>query len=259
MASIRGKLIGGAVAIVVFVASVGALISLMMISAITETENAAQAKLSVTNALGAMQAIDERMSAYADIYGRHVGLAQAVASQDAARLQEMVVAEFKALSALDPAVSALELTDAKGVVAIRGHNPARKGDDKSKTPTVKAALEGKAMNELTVSPTSNEVTLDALAPLRLGDKIVGTVKVGSYLRDKTAQDIRSQIGAEVVFVVGGKVNASTIAGAEDFLPSEAVSAQAKAEGSRSVVARSRGVEYDATYAQLGEVGGKAIQ
>ena len=259
MASIRVKLIGGAAAIVITVATVSALISFMMLSAVIDAESAAQKKLSVGNAIGAMHAIDERMQAYADVYSRHDGLAQAVEARDVNRLQAMLVAEFKSLSALDPAVSAVEVTDAKGIVVMRGHNPSRSGDDKSKAPTVKAALEGKATHGLTVSATSNEVTQDALAPLRLAGRIVGTVKVGSYLREKTAQDIREQIGADVLFLVGGKINATTLAGAEEFLPSEAVSAQVKAEGARSVVVESQGGSFDATYAHIGDVDGKVIQ
>lgn len=259
MTSIRFRLIGGAVAIVTSVAIVSAVISYMMLSAIADSGDAKRSKLAVDNAIGAMRAIDERMQAYADLYARHDGLAQAVVAQDAARLQALLVGEFKSLSAIDPTVGTVELTDAKGVVVMRGHNPARKGDDKSKTIPIKTALEGKAMSGLTVSPTSNEVAQDATGPLRLGDKIVGTIKVGSYLREKTAQDLREHIGAEVLFLVGGKVNAATVVGAEDFLPSDAFSAQVKAEGPRSVVTQSRGVEYGATYAQLGEVDGKAIQ
>jgi len=259
MTTIRVKLIVGAAALVAVVATVSALISVLMLSAIVDSDNAKQTKFSLNASIGAMRAIDERMQAYADLFGRHDGLAQAVEGRDRDRLQTMLVAEFKSLSALDPALSTIEVTDAKGIVVMRGHNPSRAGDDKSKAATVKAALEGKPTHGVTVSSTSNEVAQDAVVPLRLAGKIVGTVKVGSYLREKTAHDIRNQIGADVLFLVGGKINATTVAGAEDFLPSEAVAAQVKSEGSSSVVVESRGGSFDATYAQMGEVDGKAIQ
>ncbi len=259
MASIRMKLIGGAIATVVTVASVSAGVSFAMLDAIIQKHKSAQAVQSVQNAIGEMRAISERMQAYVDLYSRRESVARAVEAHDGARLEAILVAEFKSLARLDASVSSLEVTDAKGVVVMRGHNPARVGDDKSGAAAVKSALAGKSAHELTVSSTSNEVAQDAIVPLLLDGKIVGTVKVGSYLREKTAQDIRSQIGAEVLFIVGGKLNATTISNGEAFLPPEAMAASLKEGGPRSLIIDLGGDSFDVTYGHLGEVGGRSIQ
>jgi hypothetical protein len=53
-------------------------------------------------------------------------------------------------------LAALEITDAKGVVIQRGHNPAKRGDNKSAQPQIRAALDGKSAKGLTISPTTGE-------------------------------------------------------------------------------------------------------
>jgi methyl-accepting chemotaxis protein len=258
MASIRGRLIGGASAIVVVVAVVSVLVSLAMQDAIIERDRAAQRSLSIKSVSAALSGIEERLKTYVGVLSRSEALARAVESRDAARLQSLLVADFKGMSALDPAVSTIEVTDAKGVILMRGHNPARFGDDKSKTPMIQSTLAGRTAHGMTVSPTSNEVAQDAVAPLTLNGAVVGTVKVGSYLRDRTAEDIRRQVGAEVVFVVGGKLNASTIKNGEDFLPSPELVAEAKGKGAKTEVVQSQGAAFDATYAYLGDVDGRAV-
>jgi hypothetical protein len=50
---------------------------------------------------------------------------------DAPGLEAFTVQEFKAIHTVDPALATLEITDAKGVVIQRGHNPAKRGDNKS--------------------------------------------------------------------------------------------------------------------------------
>ena len=258
MASIRRKLVGGASVIVVAVAVVSGLISLLMLNSIVEHERSLQRGQSVKNAIRALNDVEERLRNYADILSRNEGLARSVASGDAATLQRLLVAEFKAVNALDPAASSIEVTDVKGVVAMRGHNPTRFGDDKSKTPLIQAALAGRAGQGMTVSATSNEVGQDAVAPLSLNGKIVGTIKVGSYLREKTAMDIREQVGAEILFLVDGKLNATTIKNGEDFLPSPQLLAEVKAKGAKTEQVQSKGDGFDATYAHLGDVDGRSV-
>jgi len=124
-------------------------------------------------------------------------------------LEAFFVREFKALKAADPTVATLEATDASGVVIIRGHNPAKKGDDKGKLPQIKMALAGQAAGGLTVSPTSGEAAEDSVLPVRADDVVVGTLKVGSYFKAATAEELQKKTGLEVMFVVAGKVTETT--------------------------------------------------
>jgi len=259
MTSIRAKLISGAAATVVIVAAISASISFWMLNNIVEKNKSTQSTLSIRNAIGEMRAIDERMRTYADIYSRNGALARAVEGKDRAALEALAVAEFKSLSGFDSAVSTVEVTDAQGIVVMRGHNPGRFGDNKAGAPMVASALSGRPTHGLTVSPATNEVAQDAVAPLTVNGKVVGSVKIGSYLRDRTAQNIRNQIGADVLFVVGGKINATTVANPASFVPSEAIAAQVKSGGPRTEIIEAGDESFDATFAHLGEVDGRSIQ
>ncbi len=53
-------------------------------------------------------------------------------------------------------------------------------------------------------------------PLRYKGAIVGTLKVGSYLRGDTAEYLKAVTKRDVLFFVNGKVNATTIADLKEF-------------------------------------------
>ena len=116
------------------------------------------------NALGAaakdglstLAAVRNRMKVYSDVMSRHPEMVAAVDKRDPGQLEAVTVREFKAMHALDPSLASLEVTDSKGIILQRGHNPAKRGDDKSAQPQVRSALAGKAAGGLTVSPTSGE-------------------------------------------------------------------------------------------------------
>jgi methyl-accepting chemotaxis protein len=167
-----------------------------------------------------MAAIQARMTAYADLLGRRTDLAQALKAGDLPALRDLLVTEYRRLHGLDATVRTLEVTDARGVVVLRAHNPGKAGDDKSGHGAVRKALGGEASHGLTVSPATGEMAQDATVPLKVGQAVVGTLKVGSYLREDTAQSIKGLADAEVIFLVNGKVNASTLAEAKDFLLSQ---------------------------------------
>ncbi len=159
--------------------------------------------------LEALSGVGNRVNVYADIVARHPELVSTVQKADAPGLEAFSVREFKAIHAVDPALATLEITDAKGVVIQRGHNPAKRGDNKSAQPQIRAALEGKSAKGLTVSPTSGEAAEDSVKPIFAGDKVIGTLKVGSYFNHATAEELRERTGFQIVFMYGGKVTAST--------------------------------------------------
>ena len=159
--------------------------------------------------LQALKGVGDRMNVYAEIVARHPDLISTVQRGDAPGLEAFSVQEFKAIHAVDPALATLEITDAKGVVIQRGHNPAKRGDNKSAQPQIRAALEGKSAMGLTVSPTTGEAAEDSVKPIFAGDKIVGTLKVGSYFGHATAEELKERTGFQIVFMYGGKITAST--------------------------------------------------
>ena len=189
-------------------ATAGAL-SYVAMNTVAEQSHVNQTSRAVEEALETLREVRTRMAGYASILARHPDLVATVKSKDPAMLEALFVREFKALKAADPTVATMEATDASGVVIIRGHNPAKKGDDKGKLPQITMALAGQAAGGLTVSPTSGEAAEDSVFPIKLDDIVIGTLKVGSYFKAATAEELKKKTGLEVVFVVAGKVTATT--------------------------------------------------
>ncbi|WP_420475154.1 methyl-accepting chemotaxis protein [Noviherbaspirillum sp. ST9] len=165
---------------------------------------------SSTAALQTMEAQLNRVTTLANMLGRRSDIAAAVAGNDETLLERLMVTEFKGIHANDVTIKTIEVTNAKGVVIMRGHNPSKKGDDKAGHDMVRKALAGEAVSGLTVSPTTSEMAQDAIVPLKAQGAVVGTVKVGSYLREDTAKFLKQITGHDVAFIVNGKLNASTI-------------------------------------------------
>jgi methyl-accepting chemotaxis protein len=180
---------------------------------ITQLGNAESREMVESAAAASAHTMDaqlNRMALIASMLGRRSDIAAAVASGDTALLEHLAVDEFKIIHAKDNTVKTLEITDAKGIAIMRGHNPGKKGDSKAEQELVKKALRGEAASGLTISPTTSEMASDSAVPLQVSGTTVGTLKVGSYLREDTAKFIKQDIGHDVAFVVNGKVNASTM-------------------------------------------------
>jgi methyl-accepting chemotaxis protein len=157
-----------------------------------------------------MDASLQRVDALANLLSRRTDMARAVAEENNAQLHQLAVAEFKAIHDNDATIQTLELTNAQGVVVMRGHNPDKKGDNKAQQELVSRALAGQSAKGLTTSPTTGEMAQDAVYPLRFNNEVVGTLKVGVYLRQATADQIHTITGQHVAFLVGDKVNAATL-------------------------------------------------
>ena len=191
-------------------------------------------KAAANDGLAALGAVGERMKVYADNLGRHPDIVSAVQKGDAKELEAVTVREYKAIHGADPALATLEVTDRKGVVIQRGHNPAKRGDDKASQPQIRTALSGKPAGGLTVSPTTGEAAEDSVRPIISGDSVIGTLKAGSYFNEASAEELKRRTGLEVVFVSHGKITASTFGkGSSIALPPEAI--QTASNGSPTTV------------------------
>jgi methyl-accepting chemotaxis protein len=184
-------------------------LSFAAMSTVGEQSHEDRTARAVKEGLATLKDVRTRMGVYADFLAHHPDVIAAVKDNDPAVLQSVLVREFKALNAGDPTVASLEVTDAAGVIVMRGHNPSKKGDDKGKLPQIKGALSGQATGGLTVSPTSGEAAEDSVRPVKSGDAVIGTLKVGSYFKAATADELKIKTGLEIVFVAGGKVTEST--------------------------------------------------
>jgi methyl-accepting chemotaxis protein len=230
------KIQAGAVAALMFAAGVitaGAL-SYDAMSRTLDQGHKDVLRAAANGGLAALGAVSDRMKVYADVLGRHPDIVGAVQKNDARELEAVTVREFKAVHGLDPALATLEVTDSKGIVIQRGHNPAKRGDDKASQPQIRTALSGKPAGGLTVSPTTGEAAEDSVRPIISGDSVIGTLKVGSYFNEASAEELKRRTGLEVVFVSRSKITASTFGkGSSIALPPEAI--QSASKGSPTTV------------------------
>jgi methyl-accepting chemotaxis protein len=185
-----------------------------------QSEAALQEELSrvASSNVQLLQDTTRRMTAFGVVASRSKDLVDSVAGGNDDALRTQFTNELAALRSVDPTVSTFEATDARGVVIMRGHNPKQRGDDKSRHPQVAAALGGKVSSGLTVSTTSGEAAFDAVVPLRRGEQVVGTLKIGARLREETASELKRNTQAEIVFIARGKVNSSTVPSGFDLAP-----------------------------------------
>ena len=138
--------------------------SLLSIRVVSDSNHAAQqAELTSSSgqAVETMTALGGRISAYTKLMLSQSTFAQAIFAGNRATLETLAISELKTLQSADPVVTTLELTDDKGIVIIRGHNPKSFGDNKASLKDVGAALEGKTMTGLAVSPTSGQAASSA--------------------------------------------------------------------------------------------------
>ncbi|MEK4030536.1 methyl-accepting chemotaxis protein [Pseudobacillus sp. FSL P4-0506] len=89
-------------------------------------------------------------------------------------------------------ISVLEFGNKDGTVFLRGHSPEKYGDDKSGLPAVQNALNGKEVSGFEFG--SSGLAVRAFAPLKVDNKIVGTIQMGidgSFLKQltETAQGV----------------------------------------------------------------------
>ncbi|MCA3322458.1 MAG: HAMP domain-containing protein [Roseomonas sp.] len=174
-----------------------------------------------------LEAAGQRMAGYAATFTQRANLVSAMATRDESRLRDLLVNALAALRAADASVSVLEVTDKAGRVMMRGHDPSRFGDDKSRVPDVASALGGTAKIGGEVSPTSGQFATGAVMPIMdPSGQIIGTVKVATRLNAAVVTELGRLVGGEAAVFGAGKLVASTVNGLTlEALPASVVAAQ----------------------------------
>lgn len=210
--TVRQKLAIGAVAVMGFCAATSTLLLWFTLRSVSNSNLEAVTRNTTATAGSAVDDIQRRIAGYAGSLARRPEIAIAVSGGNVEALREMLVAEYQTLKELDASVSSVEATSRSGAVMMRGHAP----DDTSVEPVspsaVRLALKGEITTGLALSRDENGMVYSAVAPLRFASVVVGAVAVGSALSGETAEYIKTKTGAEIAFLVDGKVVASTLAG-----------------------------------------------
>lgn len=135
---------------------------------------------------------------YAALVAQNPEIAAAIDVSRRDVLRDRLVSLFAALKAANPAVHTLEVTDRRGIILLRGHDPEKFGDDKSTTSQFGRALQsGQPQYGMDVSTTTKLLSLDAVFPVRQNGQTVGLVKVGSYPRVEALQAMKAQLGVDI--------------------------------------------------------------
>ncbi|MBF0179529.1 MAG: HAMP domain-containing protein [Magnetococcales bacterium] len=166
------------------------------------------------------QALGTELLGDAYVLSAMPGVGPALKEADRKRLREIMVPAFKGLNAIHDAINTVEVTDAKGIVLMRGHHPDKFGDDKSKTPLFGKALQsGKTQIGIQVSTTTGLLSLDSIHPVFHENVLVGLVKVGSYPKEEALLGMKSVMGVEIAVWNEKlkKIIGTTIKGIEDHV------------------------------------------
>lgn len=214
LSSLRGRIALLSVVPALAVGLLAVLASVQSLGQLRDSRLHAALEAAAENTEGMLQGGIARMGTYATALAQDPALATAAAAGDGAALRTHLVPAFAALRASDPRIAVLEMTDARGVVLARGHNPARAGDDKATVADVARALRGEAAPGITVSPASGEIAYGTVVPLRREGRVVGTLKVAGRMNEATARDIARLVDGQVVLLGGPRVTASTAQGVE---------------------------------------------
>ncbi|MGI9126867.1 MAG: methyl-accepting chemotaxis protein [Roseomonas sp.] len=196
-----------------------------------KNDHEAQMQQALTRAVGLaerdLQDAAQQMSGYAAGFAQRPDMIAAVAAGDTTKLREILVTGLAALRAVDPTVSVLEVTDKSGRVIMRGHDPNRAGDDKSRVPDVASALRGTPKTGSEVSPSSGQfATGAALSVKDQAGQIIGTVKVATRLTPAVVAELGKVVGGEAALFGAGRLVTSTVEGLTiEALPGTVVNAQ----------------------------------
>ncbi len=129
-------------------------------------------------------------------------LAETVKQKNRESLEKMLTSVYADMRRRDSEINSVEVTDSQGIILMRGHNPTKYGDDKSKTRIFGKALQTRTKQSgIEVSPGSQLLSLDAVAPIFIDNALVGLVKVGSYPKTQNLSELKEILDADVAVVM----------------------------------------------------------
>lgn len=143
-----------------------------------------------------------KLAIYSSQLAEQVSIVKALGEKDRSALESILVPLYERMHLMDKEINTIEVTDAQGVVLMRGHNPGKYGDNKSNTPLFGKALSTrKAESGAEVSTSTGLLSFDAVTPVFSGNEFKGLVKVGSYPKSENLKELKRLIDGEVAILM----------------------------------------------------------
>jgi signal transduction histidine kinase len=143
------------------------------------------ARLVLAEYLGKIQ----RVALAASLLADNPSYGELLAAGDIGNLRRLATPMMKATG-----LNVLTITDSKGIIQARAHDPEAIGVDISRNPLVRAALRGK--DSVRMTQWKDSIVLSAASPVTSEEKVVGVVLTG-LLVDRSFVESLSRPGAEV--------------------------------------------------------------
>jgi signal transduction histidine kinase len=143
------------------------------------------ARLVLAEYLGKIQ----RVALAASLLADNPSYGELLTAGDTVYLRRLTTPMLKATG-----LNVLTITDARGIIQARAHDPEAIGVDISRNPLVRAAMRGKESVRMT--QWQDSIVLSAASPVNYDDKVVGVVLTG-LLVDRSFVESLSRPGAEV--------------------------------------------------------------
>lgn len=132
----------------------------------------------------------------AEIYAKDERVQQLLnGSSNEIQIQEGV-ALFKQLEK-EHGLTVFEVGDANGVVALRGHNPEKSGDDKSDIEAIQQALSGKSLSGFEYGASG--LSVRAFAPIEQNGRVLGTLQIG--LGNEFINEIQALFPSTIIHIL----------------------------------------------------------
>lgn len=144
----------------------------------------------------------ERLGGYSSVLSANETIGSLLSSGDKTALEPLMVSLFKKLNAQDPSVHTIEVTDKQCIIVMRGHNPAKFGDDKSKTILFGSALKKQSYQSgFEVSTSTGLLSLDSISPVFYQSQFVGLLKVGSYPKSENLEKLKEMLDSHLAILM----------------------------------------------------------
>lgn len=194
---VGGKLLGVNL-LSLFVALVGLLLVMQYLATRQILEGHRQrVELAARLVLAEYQGKIQRVEQVASLLADNPSYGEMLASGNVESLRSQVTPMMK-----ETGLNILTITDQKGVIQVRAHDPGALGVDISSNPLVRAGLKGKEASRMT--QWKDSIALSASAPIIYEGRVAGVILTG-VLIDKGFVESLSRPGAEVAIFFANRL------------------------------------------------------